>query len=141
MAAMYTYQPMGSSTVLGSYANRHALSTAMGNPAASYLMANLQGFRVGFLGPIGIGVEGGGVGTINDKVDELESSIDTDFLSSLDLSAIEAGATDVYNNTPGTNADKETAANAYIVQEVNAALDAIDSNLATVSGNIASIAD
>ena len=141
MAAMYTYQPMGSSTVLGSYANRHALSTAMGNPAASYLMANLQGFRVGFLGLIGIGVEGGGVGTINDKVDELESSIDTDFLSSLDLSAIEAGATDVYNNTPGTNADKETAANAYIVQEVNAALDAIDSNLATVSGNIASIAD
>ena len=141
MAAMYTYQPIGSSTVLGSYANRHALSTAMGNPAAPYFMANLQGFRIGFIGPIGIGVEGGGVGSINDKVTDLEASIDTDFLADLDLNAIETEATNVYNNTAGSAADKEAAANAYIVQEVNAALDAIDSNLATVSDSVASIAD
>ncbi|KZN13424.1 conjugal transfer protein TraF [Marinomonas sp. TW1] len=141
MAAMYTYQPIGSSTVLGSYGNRHALSTAMGNPAAPYLMANLQGFRIGFVGPIGIGVEGGGVGTINDKVDSLEASVDTDYLSSLDLQAIENGATTVYNNTAGSNADKEAAANAYIVQEINAAVDTIEDSLSDVSDDVAAIAD
>ncbi|QUX90932.1 hypothetical protein CYL31_05715 [Marinomonas sp. A3A] len=92
MASMYVYQPIGSSTVLGSYGNRHALSTAAGNPAASYLMANLQGFRVGFLGPIGIGIEGGGVDDINDRVDELEAIFDEDFTSSIDIDAIKTEA-------------------------------------------------
>ena len=92
VASMNVYQPIGSSIVLGNYGNRHALSTASGNPASSYLMANLQGFRVNFLGPVGIAVEGGGVNSINDKVDELEAIFDQNFTSSIDVAAIKTGA-------------------------------------------------
>ncbi|MCB5160928.1 conjugal transfer protein TraF [Marinomonas algarum] len=92
MASSYIYQPIGSSTVLGSYGNRHALSTAGANPASSYFMANLQGFRVGFIGPVGIGVEGGGVGDINDKLDELDDIFDEDFEQRINIDSIKAQA-------------------------------------------------
>lgn len=94
MASSYIYQPIGSSLVLGSYGNRHALSTVGGNPASSYFMANLQGFRVGFLGPVGIGVEGGGVSDINDKLDELEGIFDEDLAERIDIDAIKAAGSD-----------------------------------------------
>ncbi|MFT2099560.1 conjugal transfer protein TraF [Marinomonas sp. 2405UD66-6] len=121
-ASMYLYQPIGSSITLGGYGNRHALSTASGNPASSYLMANLEGFRVGFLGPLGISVEGGGVNTINDKVDELTAIFDTDFTENIDLDAIQAGAQAAAQaeiDNGGTSADAEDAANDYIVAEVD----------------------
>lgn len=121
MASMYVYQPIGSSTVLGSYGNRHALSTAAGNPAASYLMANLQGFRVGFLGPIGIGIEGGGVDDINDRVDELEAIFDEDFTSSID--EIKAEAQVILAN------QGQTEANQYVVDSVPGVLADINDSL------------
>ena len=121
MASMYVYQPIGSSTVLGSYGNRHALSTAAGNPAASYLMANLQGFRVGFLGPIGIGIEGGGVDDINDRVDELEAIFDEDFTSSID--EIKAEAQVILAN------QGQAAADQYVVDSVPGVLADINDSL------------
>jgi hypothetical protein len=117
MASMYVYQPIGSSTVLGSYGNRHALSTAAGNPASSYFMANLQGFRVGFLGPIGIGVEGGGVDGINDRVDELEAIFDKDFTSSIDIDAIK------------TEAQSASDPDAFVVAKIDEILTDINSSL------------
>ncbi|MGO2512161.1 conjugal transfer protein TraF [Marinomonas polaris] len=123
MASMYVYQPIGSSTVLGSYGNRHALSTAAGNPASSYLMANLQGFRVGFLGPIGIGVEGGGVNGINDRVDRLEAIFDEDFTSSIDVDAIKTEAQAIYDD------QGQAAADAFVVAKIDEVLADINNSL------------
>jgi|GEM_PF-1027235 hypothetical protein len=116
-ASMNVYQPIGSSIVLGNYGNRHALSTAAGNPAASYLMANLQGFRVSFLGPVGIAVEGGGVDDINDRVDELEAIFDEDFTSSIDIDQIK------------TDAANSSDPDAYVVAEIDKLLADINSSL------------
>lgn len=117
VASMNVYQPIGSSIVLGNYGNRHALSTASGNPASSYLMANLQGFRVSFLGPVGIAVEGGGVNSINDKVDELEAIFDEDFTSSIDIDQIK------------TDAANSSDPDAYVVAEIDKLLADINSSL------------
>jgi hypothetical protein len=127
VASSYIYQPIGSSVVLGGYGNRHALSTASGNPAASYLMANLQGFRVGFLGPLGIGVEGGGVDGINDKVDELTNILEDNFLSSLEAFAADASA--------------EADPDAYVVANVDATVDNLEGSLGDASETVAGIAE
>ena len=110
VASMAIYQPIGSSTVLGGYGNRHALSTSLSNPAAAYLMANLQGFRVNFLGPLSIGLEAGAGPDLGDRVDALEATVDGDFPSGLDTieADAEAVALDaIYNST-------ETYADAYV---------------------------
>lgn len=133
VASMYLYQPIGSSVVLGGYGNRHALSTAAGNPASTYLMANLQGFRVGFLGPLGIAVEGGGVNGINDKIDDLTDIFDEDFTSNIDISTLESDAQAVYDASIAAGnsaAQAETDATNYAIGEVDLLLDDVDQALA-----------
>ena len=126
-ASMNVYQPIGSSIVLGNYGNRHALSTAAGNPAASYLMANLQGFRVSFLGPVGIAVEGGGIDDINDRVDELEAIFDEDFTSSIDVEAIK------------TEAQSAPDPDAFVVAKIDEVLADINSSLDSADAVISDI--
>jgi hypothetical protein len=87
MASIPIYQPIGPSTVLGGYANRQSLITSLANPAAPYLMTNIESFRVGFLGPLSLGYETGEISDLNDKVDELEGILDRK-----DYSAGEAAA-------------------------------------------------
>lgn len=127
VASMNVYQPIGSSIVLGNYGNRHALSTASGNPASSYLMANLQGFRVNFLGPLGIGIEGGGVNDINDRVDELEAIFDEDFISRIDIDAIKDEA--------ATSSDPDFVANKVneVLADINSSLDSADVVISDIS--------
>ena len=79
MAAMPVNHPVGSSFTLSSSPNQRALSTALGNPAAPFLMVNEQdddSFRFGILGPLGIGVEMGDVSDLEDQVEELEDILD-----------------------------------------------------------------
>lgn len=127
MAAMDVYQPIGSSTVLGNYSNRHALSTALGNPASTYLMANLQGFRVSFLGPMAIGFEGGGVSNLNDRVDELVGIFDRDFTSSIDIDAIKAEA----QSAPDPDA--------FVVDKIAEILGDINTSLSKADGVVSNI--
>ncbi|WP_212654982.1 conjugal transfer protein TraF [Marinomonas sp. CT5] len=75
--------PIGSSTVLGSYANRQSLMTSLSNPAAPYLMTNIQSFRAGFLGPLSLGYEIGDAKDLKDQVDQLETILEKDYSSSL----------------------------------------------------------
>jgi hypothetical protein len=82
MASIPIYQPIGSSTVLGSYTNRQSLITSLANPAAPYLMTNIESFRVGFLGPLSLGYETGEISDLNDKVDELEGILEKDYSAS-----------------------------------------------------------
>ena len=127
MAAMDVYQPIGSSTVLGNYGNRHALSTALGNPASTYLMANLQGFRVSFLGPMAIGFEGGGVSDLNDRVDELVDIFDRDFTSSININAIQIEAQSA--------ADPD----AFVVDKIAEILGDINTSLSKADGVVSNI--
>lgn len=79
MAAMPVNQPTGSSFTLSSAPNQRALSTALGNPAAPFIMVNQQdddNFRFGILGPLSVGVEMGDVSDLADQVEEIESLID-----------------------------------------------------------------
>ncbi|ETX10630.1 hypothetical protein MUS1_13685 [Marinomonas ushuaiensis DSM 15871] len=142
MSSMYLYQPIGSSIVLGGYGNRHALSTASGNPASSYLMANLQGFRVGFVGPLGIAVEGGGVNGINDKIDDLTTILENDFVSTLDdfVTATAAEGSAVASGG-GTAQDAEAAMDAYIEANIDATVDSLETSLGDASGSVAAIAE
>ncbi|RNF49055.1 hypothetical protein EBI00_13585 [Marinomonas hwangdonensis] len=133
MAAMDVYQPIGSSTVLGNYGNRHALSTALGNPASTYLMANLQGFRVSFLGPMAIGFEGGGVSDLNDRVDELVDIFDRDFTSSIDINAIKVEAQTVFNN------QGQAAADTFVVNKIAEVLASINTSLSKADGVVSNI--
>lgn len=135
MSSMYIYQPIGSSTTLGNYGNRHALSTASGNAASPYLMANLQGFRVSLLGPIGIAVEGGGINDINDKIDELRGIVDEDFTSDIDLDAIETEAKAILI------ADGQAKANEFIVNKLDGLLGDIDTTLEEANAVITDISD
>lgn len=75
--------PIGSSTVLGTYANRQSLMTSLSNPAAPYLMTNIQSFRAGFLGPLSLGYEIGDAKDLKDQVDQLETILEKDYSSSL----------------------------------------------------------
>ncbi|MEO9275624.1 conjugal transfer protein TraF [Marinomonas sp. 5E14-1] len=138
-ASMYLYQPIGSSITLGGYGNRHALSTASGNPASSYLMANLEGFRVGFLGPLGIAVEGGGVSTLNNKIDDLSDALDFEFLDDFanDLATLEQ---DIQNNL-GSSVFTQAEADAKAVEIAEDLLDGIDVTVANVNAVIADISD
>ncbi|TYL48569.1 conjugal transfer protein TraF [Marinomonas sp. IMCC 4694] len=122
-ASPYIYQPIGSSTVLGGYGSRHALSTASGNPASSYLMANLQGFRVGLLGPLGIAIEGGGITDLNDKLDELADIFDEDFVNRIDIDAIKTEAQSRFNS------QGQAAADAYVVSQISDVLADINGSL------------
>lgn len=133
IASMDIYQPIGSSMVLGNYANRHALSTALGNPASTYLMANLQGFRVNFLGPMAIGFEGGGASDLNDRVDEIEAIFDRDFTSSIDINAIKTEAQTVLDN------EGQAAADAFVVDKIAELLANINSSLSDADGVISDI--
>ncbi|WOD06423.1 conjugal transfer protein TraF [Marinomonas sp. GJ51-6] len=79
MAAMPVNHPVGSSFTLSSSPNQRALSTALGNPAAPFLMVNEQdddSFRFGILELLGIGVEMGDVSDLEDQVEELEDILD-----------------------------------------------------------------
>jgi len=79
MAAMPVNQPTGSSFTLSSAPNQRALSTALGNPAAPFIMVNQQdddNFRFGILGPLSVGVEMGDISDLDDQVEEIESLID-----------------------------------------------------------------
>jgi hypothetical protein len=79
MAAMPVNQPTGSSFTLSSAPNQRALSTALGNPAAPFLMVNQDdedNFRFGILGPLSVGVEMGDVSDLADQVEEIEGLID-----------------------------------------------------------------
>jgi hypothetical protein len=79
MAAMPVNQPVGSSFTLSSAPNIRALSTALGNPAAPFLMVNQEdndSFRFGILGPLSVGVEMGDVSDLDDQVEEIEDLID-----------------------------------------------------------------
>ncbi|WP_421849295.1 conjugal transfer protein TraF [Marinomonas sp.] len=100
--------PIGSTTVLGSYANRQSLMTSLSNPAAPYLMTNIQSFRAGFIGPLSLGYEIGDVKDLKDQVDQLEKILEKDYSSSLSgLSAkdlIDLGLT-----TSSTNAEISNA--------------------------------
>ncbi|MEP7730317.1 conjugal transfer protein TraF [Marinomonas primoryensis] len=82
MASIPIYQPIGSSTVLGGYANRQSLITSLANPAAPYLMTNIESFRVGFLGPLSFGYEMGEINNLDDKIDELEAILEKDYSAS-----------------------------------------------------------
>ena len=109
-AGMAIYQPIGSNTVLGGYGNRHALSTALGNPASAYLMANLQGFRVNFLGPLSIGLEAGAGPSLSSRVDALEATVNGDFPSGLNTIEADAEAVALAAIASST----ETYADAYV---------------------------
>lgn len=70
---------VGTSTVLGSYANRQSLITSLSNPAAPYLMTNVQSLRVGFLGPLSLGYEMSDVSDLEDQVDQLEVLLERNY--------------------------------------------------------------
>ncbi|MBD5772361.1 conjugal transfer protein TraF [Marinomonas colpomeniae] len=131
MASMYPYQPIGSSIVLGGYGNRHALSTASGNPASSYLMANLEGFRTGFLGPVGIALEGGGVNGINDKIDDLTEALDASFLENFETTLQNAQS----NSSSFSDADAVDAAETLLT-DFDAVLSDVDGIVTDISNTL-----
>jgi hypothetical protein len=82
MAAMPVNQPTGSSFTLSSAPNQRALSTALGNPAAPFIMVNQQdddNFRFGILGPLSVGVEMGDVSDLGDRAEEIEGILDATY--------------------------------------------------------------
>ena len=82
MAAMPVNQPTGSSFTLSSAPNQRALSTALGNPAAPFLMVNQDdedNFRFGILGPLSVGVEMGDISDLGDRAEEIEDIIDANY--------------------------------------------------------------
>ena len=82
MAAMPVNQPTGSSFTLSSAPNQRALSTALGNPAAPFIMVNQQdddNFRFGILGPLSVGVEMGDISDLGDRAEEIEDIIDANY--------------------------------------------------------------
>ncbi|BFM50942.1 conjugal transfer protein TraF [Marinomonas sp. THO17] len=86
MAAMPVNQPIGSSFVLSSSPNKRALATALGNPAAPFLMVNEQdddNFRFGILGPLSIGVEMGDVSDLGDRMEEIEDILDANYANAI----------------------------------------------------------
>ncbi|ETI58450.1 conjugal transfer protein TraF [Marinomonas profundimaris] len=79
MAAMPVNQPTGSSFTLSNAPNQRALATALGNPAAPFLMVNQDdedNFRFGIVGPLGVGIEMGDVSDLSDRMEEIEGIID-----------------------------------------------------------------
>lgn len=87
VASVPIYLPIGSNTVLGSYANRQSLETSLSNPAAPYLMAPVGDFRVGLIGPLDIGLEIGDVSDLEDKVSDLEDILDAEYSSQAEIDA------------------------------------------------------
>lgn len=82
MAAMPVNQPIGSSFTLSSSPNKRALATALGNPAAPFLMVNEQdddNFRFGILGPLSVGIEMGDVSDLGDRMEEVEDILDANY--------------------------------------------------------------
>lgn len=82
MAAMPVNQPIGSSFTLSGSPNKRALATALGNPAAPFLMVNEQdddNFRFGILGPLSVGIEMGDVSDLGDRMEEVEDILDANY--------------------------------------------------------------
>ncbi|WCN12378.1 conjugal transfer protein TraF [Marinomonas mediterranea] len=80
-AASPIYQPTGSSFTLGTSVNKRALSTALYNPAAPFLMVNNKDgdrFRMGLFGPMAFGYELGQVDSLEESIDELDAKLDSD---------------------------------------------------------------
>lgn len=108
MASVPIYLPIGSNTVLGGYANRQSLMTSLSNPAAPYLMTNIQSFRIGFLGPLSLGYETSDVSDLENQVDQLEALLEKDYSSSLSsLSASDLA--DLGLTSSSTNAEISAA--------------------------------
>jgi hypothetical protein len=97
MASIPIYQPIGSSTALGGYANRQSFITSLANPAAPYLMTNIESFRIGFLGPLALGYETGEISDLDDKVDELKDILDRKDYTPSTASAAELRAEAIIN--------------------------------------------
>lgn len=118
LASLPIYQPIGASTSLGGYANRQAFMTSLANPAAPYLMTNIESFRAGFLGPLSLGYETGDIKNLDDKIDELEGILEQDYsasynnLSAADLASLglTASSTDAEISAALIQADADVAA-------------------------------
>jgi hypothetical protein len=130
MASISIYQPIGSSIVLGGYANRQTLVTSLANPASPYLMTNIESFRVGFLGPLSLGYEMGEIKDLEDRIDELEGILEKDYsasfnnLSSADLVSL--------GLTANSTSDEISAALLQSNAEVAAAINRADSIIAEI---------
>ncbi|UTW00479.1 conjugal transfer protein TraF [Marinomonas rhizomae] len=61
--------------------------TSLSNPAAPFLMTNIQSLRSGFLGPLSLGYEMGDVKDLEDQVEELEKILEKDYGDSDGLSS------------------------------------------------------
>ncbi|MCW8090787.1 conjugal transfer protein TraF [Alteromonas sp. ASW11-130] len=82
------YHPIGPSLTQGKISSKYDLTSVMNNPAASPLVFDKtkdENWRIGAIGPFGIGYE---VGQVDDLVDELDELID--ILDSENLSADDA---------------------------------------------------
>ncbi|ADZ90259.1 conjugal transfer protein TraF [Marinomonas mediterranea] len=87
-AASPIYQPTGSSFTLGTSVNKRALSTALYNPAAPFLMVNNKDgdrFRMGLFGPMAFGYEFGQVDSLEEKIDELDETLDKELETAEDV--------------------------------------------------------
>ncbi|MBJ7536891.1 conjugal transfer protein TraF [Marinomonas transparens] len=118
LASLPIYQPIGASTALGGYANRQAFMTSLANPAAPYMMTNIESARVGFLGPLSLGYETGDIKNLDDKIDELEGILELDYsasynnLSATDLASLglTLNSTDAEISAALIQADADVAA-------------------------------
>ena len=105
MAAMPVNQPTGSSFTLSSAPNQRALSTALGNPAAPFIMVNQQdddNFRFGILGPLSIGVEMGDISDLGDRAEKIEGIIDANYTTPTEALTALNKANDILNGIDDT---------------------------------------
>ena len=142
IAATPVGQPIGSSFTLGSAPNQRALSTALNNPAAPYIMVNQDdddNFRFGIIGPINIGVEVGDVGNVSDTIDEMTDL--TDSLEELDADDIIIDA-DVMTalNTAGFNPTEiSTITGAETEEELVDALNALEDTYSSTPARLTAL--
>jgi len=127
MAATPVGQPIGSSFTLGSAPNQRALSTALNNPAAPYIMVNQDdddNFRFGIIGPVSIGIEVGDIGNVSDTMDELTDLADS--VEELDVddiitpSTVETALTGAGLSTPEAKTISEATTEEELVDALNA---------------------
>lgn len=128
--AMYPYQSTGSSTVLGGYSNRHSLISSSGNPASSYLMMTDNKFRTGFISPVGVALEGGGISDLNSNIDSLVSAINnTNFVGDFNVSSL------------ATDAAASSDPDQYIADAISTEVNDIDSSISDVNSIVSDVAD
>ena len=112
MAAMPVNQPTGSSFTLSSAPNQRALSTALGNPAAPFIMVNQQdddNFRFGILGPLSVGIEMGDISDLGDRAEEIEDIIDANYTTPTEAQAALNKANGILNGIDDTAYIKTSA--------------------------------